>query len=282
MFRVALLLVLSVSGMFLLVVVLGNRFVFYPSSYPEGRWEPAEGGDRWLEETFPAEDGVKLHAWWAPEDKEKTLLWMHGNSGNITHRIEALRDIHGYGLQVFLFDYRGYGKSEGTPSEEGVYRDARAAFRYLVDQKGISPDHLYLFGRSLGGAVATKLATEVDCGGIILQSTFTSIRDMSGASLPIPLLYLVLRTKMDSLSRIDNVGMPLLMIHGSEDDVVPASLGRRLFEAANEPKYWLELDGAGHDDLRGVDPDLYRSTLLRFVKNPQALCASGDSVNKEG
>ncbi len=272
MFRVVLLLTLNVTAMFLLVLLLGNRFVFYPSVYPEGRWDHdgVDGGI--VDETFTTDDGVRLHGWWVPAETETahTLLWMHGNSGNVTHRLEDLRTIHGYGVNVFLFDYRGYGKSEGSPDEEGVYRDARAAYDHV--RKRIPEEDLYLFGRSLGGGVAVKLATEVNCGGLILQSTFTSIRDMSGASLPIPLLYLVLRTEMNSLSRIASVDEPILMIHGVRDDVVPDGLGRRLFDEANDPKYWLEVEEAGHDDLIETAPDRYRSTLLRFLENPEALC----------
>jgi len=277
MIRVGLLLVISAGAMMGLVLLLGNRFVFYPSRYPEGRWDHDLLNEAWTDETFHAPDGVKLHGWWAPADAEHTLLWMHGNSGNVTHRVEELRTIHGYGVRVFLFDYRGYGKSEGTPHEEGVYRDARAAFDHLVEEKDVSPEQLYLFGRSMGGAVATRLATEVECGGLILQSTFTSIRDMAGASLPIPLLHLCLGTTMDSRSRIASIDMPLMVIHGGRDEIVPVRLGRQLFEAGENPKTWLEIEGAGHDEVIESEPDRYRDTLLRFMEDPDAVCASEES-----
>jgi pimeloyl-ACP methyl ester carboxylesterase len=265
--RVILLLFLNTVGMALIVVFLGNRLVFYPSRHPEGTWSPEGLGNRFHDVTFSTDDGCQLHGWWLPADAPETLLWCHGNSGNITHRLDLFQKLTSLDVRILLFDYRGYGKSEGLPDEEGLYRDARAAYRFLTDTKNISPDDLYLFGRSLGGAVATKLATEVNTGGLILESTFTSIPEMSGASMPIPYLYLLLRTKMDSLSRIHQVEAPALHMHGQQDEVIPISLGRRLFERSSDPKAWVEFPEAGHDNVHDSDPARYREAMQCLIKH---------------
>lgn len=268
MLRVLLLLAFNSLAMAVLVALLGHRLVFYPSKHPEGHWEPEGLGTRFQDVTFDTEDNLTLHGWWTPAETEKTLLWCHGNSGNITHRLDLLQFLTEMDLQVLLFDYRGYGRSEGHAHEKGLYRDATAAYRFLCREKDVSPDHLFLFGRSLGGAVATRLASDTPCGGVILQSTFTSIPEMSNASMPIPYLYKLLRAKMNSLSRIDQIDEPTLHIHGDQDSVVPISLGRRLYEHARDPKAWVEFPGAGHDDVKESNPSKYRQLIQKMIDNP--------------
>ncbi len=275
--RVFLLLFLNSVGMALIVAFLGNRLVFYPSRYPEGTWSPDGLNNTFHDITFSTEDGLQLHGWWLPSDTPETLLWCHGNAGNVTHRLDLFQYLAALDIQILLFDYRGYGKSEGQPNEEGLYRDAEAAYRFLTEDRNIPTDDIYLFGRSLGGAVATKLASDVNAGGLILESTFTSIPEMSNASMPIPYLYLLLRTKMDSQSRIHNVTEPALHLHGQRDEVIPMSLGRRLFEQSTEPKAWVEFPEAGHDNVRESNPERYDRAIDCLIKHNSDLdCISRD------
>ncbi len=262
-------LVLFVVSFGLLAVFLWKwewRFIFYPSPYPEGYWNPPELGSKIQEVTFDAPDGLKLNGWWAPgNETDRTLLWMHGNSGNITFRLQDLNLYMEMGLQVLLFDYRGYGKSEGTPSEEGLYQDAEAALSFLTEEIGVQEQDVILLGRSLGGAIATHLALQSDPGGLLLQSPFTSIRDMTGNALPVPGVPQLMTIGLDSTERIQDVSTPVFIIHGSEDGVVPIQFGRRLYELAEEPKWFLEIEGAGHDYLSNVGGDTYRTAVKRFV-----------------
>ncbi len=278
MSRVLVLIAVNCIAMMLVVAFLGNRLVFYPSRHPEGTWSADGLGDQFFDVQFSTEDQVRLHGWWAPAQSEKTLLWCHGNSGNITHRLDLLQFFTTLNVQVLLFDYRGYGKSEGDPHENGLYRDAKAAYRFLVDEQEVSPDQLLIFGRSLGGAIATHLGAGSEHAGVILESTFTNIPDISNASMPIPFLYLFLRARLDALSRIDQINQPTLHLHGRQDEVVPVSLGRRLFEQAVDPKTWIEFPDAEHDDIRESDPDTYRNVLKTMIHHPEKL----DRIHENG
>jgi fermentation-respiration switch protein FrsA (DUF1100 family) len=168
---------------------------------------------------------------------------------------------------VFIFDYRGYGKSEGKPNERGLYADAIAAYEYLVSRDDVEKDHIVFFGRSLGGAVAVELATQKPCEKLILESTFTSIKDMTKEMFNgLPVHYIV-HTKFDSLTKIEKIRVPLLLIHGNQDTVVPFEQGKRLFNAANEPKHFYEILGADHNDTYEVGGRLYFERLSQFIHN---------------
>jgi hypothetical protein len=192
-----------------------------------------------------------------------TLLWCHGNAGNISHRLDNLKLLHDrLALNIFIFDYRGYGRSQGKPSEEGTYRDAEAAVAYLRIRKDIDQDAVIIFGRSLGGAIAVDLASKHQCLGLILESTFSSLAGMF-PYLPtdaIPIKY-------DSLAKIKQVRMPLLMLHGDCDEVVPFQSGRELFEAANEPKEFYTIKGAGHNDTYTTGGEEYLAVFQGFISD---------------
>ncbi len=258
----------------LLLVVLmifEESFIFLPRKHPADTWNVAGSG---IEDAhFEADDGTKLHGWYVPhENPRAVILFCHGNGGNITHRADTLRILHDrVGASVLIFDYRGYGRSEGKPNERGVLADARAARRWLAQREGISKDgiskdgetrKIVLMGRSLGGAVAVDLAATDGARALVLESTFTSIPDMAAEVYPwLPVRRLV-RTKLDSLGKIGAYRGPLLQSHGDADSIVPFELGQRLFEAANEPKQFVTLEGFDHNDFQ---PSTYYDKLTEFL-----------------
>ena len=251
--------------------LLDRQFIFFPDQELVGT--PGDRGLEYEEVFFSASDGVKLHGWFVPSEKEATLLWFHGNAGNIGHRLENLEMLHSrLGVNVFIFDYRGYGRSKGSASEKGTYLDAEAAIEYVRSRQG--PDNkesLVLFGRSLGCAVAVEMATRHRVRGIILESPFTSIRAMGQRTypfLPVGILSRLVEARYDSLSKIGEVHSPLMIIHGDRDDTVPIELARELFEAANEPKRFYTIEGADHNDTYWVGGETYFDALRRFVEDP--------------
>lgn len=189
-------------------------------------------------------DQIKLHGWYVPADPpgELTLLFFHGNAGNISHRIESIWLFHNLGLNVFIIDYRGYGRSDGRPTERGTYTDAEAAWRYLTETKGVKPEDIIIFGRSLGGAVAVELATHHMPATLIIESTFTSGPAMARKLFPLFPGWLCF-IKYDSLKRIGTVQCPVLVIHSPNDDIVPYEHGRKLYAAAPSPKQFFKLRG---------------------------------------
>lgn len=272
MMKVLLLLIIVALTLYIGLRRMERKMLYYPMRYPEGDWDTY-----WfpgvLEDCFiTTSDEVTLHGWFArltPENLEKlpyTLLFFHGNAGNITHRLENVALLIRGGLQVFMFDYRGYGRSQGHPSEQGLYRDGLAAYDYLLSREDVDAEKIILFGRSLGGAVAVEIATQRPCDKLILESTFTSVKDMAHilfGNVPVEMLA---QSRFDSLAKIVTLRMPLLMIHGAEDEVVPFALGQRLFAAANEPKAWYVLDGAGHNDTYVIGGQEYFTRLVRFIQ----------------
>ncbi|MBI4611189.1 MAG: alpha/beta hydrolase [Candidatus Rokubacteria bacterium] len=213
---------------------------------------------------FEAEDGVRLHGWYVPGRLPITLLWCHGNAGNISHRLDNIREIHRrLGLGVFIFDYRGYGRSDGRPGEAGLYRDARAARAALI-REGPSAERIVYFGRSLGAAVAVELALAAPPPpALILETPFLSVAAMANRVLPGA--GLLFKSRYDSLGRIGQLRSRLLILHGDADEVVPHEHGRRLFEAAPEPKAFYTIRGAHHNDTYLVGGRDYWAAWARFI-----------------
>ena len=192
-------------------------------------------------------------------------LVSHGNAGNISHRLDrALLLQARLRSSVFLYDYRGYGASEGSPDEAGTYRDARAAYRYLAEQKQVKADELVLFGESLGSAVSLELALSRPAAALVLEAPFTSVRDMARTTIFAPFAPFV-RTRYESLARISRLRMPLLVVQGDRDEIVPPVQGRRLFDAAPEPKRYFAIPGAGHNDTYLVGGEAYWRTIADFL-----------------
>jgi fermentation-respiration switch protein FrsA (DUF1100 family) len=224
-----------------------DAFVFLPDR--QVPVTPPDLEERWLE----TRDGVRLHAWYAgPLHALATLVWSHGNAGNIAGRVDVLRALAARGLGVLAYDYRGYGRSTGRPSEAGVYRDAEAAFDAVV-RAGTPPGRVVCFGESLGGAVSIELAIRRPCAAVAVVATFTRLRDVAWVHYG-PLALLV-GDRFDALARVGRLRVPFFGAHGQRDDIVPFALGQRLAAAAPDPKQFLALPGRGHNDVLG-DPAL--------------------------
>jgi len=250
-----------------------KRFVFFPSS--EVIYTPQRSGLEYEDVSRTSQDGLRLHGWFVPGDSNVTLLWFHGNGGNIGHRVDELGIIHDrLGVNLLIFDYRGYGKSEGKPSEQGTYLDARAALAHLQTRSDVDPDKIVYFGRSLGAAVAVELATVQPPMAMVLVSPFASIADMARISLRnLPIQWLV-RDRYDSTARISEIRCPLLVLHGDQDETVPIAQGKKLFDAASPPKLFQALPGAGHNDTHLVAGSGYWEALEGFLASLPANQAS--------
>jgi fermentation-respiration switch protein FrsA (DUF1100 family) len=244
---------LIISAMFVYLAVmvsmmfLEESLIFFPSRYPEGNWHPI--GLSFEDANFQAADGTKLHGWYVPREKPKaTILFCHGNAGNITHRADILKNLHDIGASVLIFDYRGYGRSDGKPSEAGVLADARAARAWLAKRENIAQSDIVMMGESLGGAVAVDLAAKDGAKGLVLISTFTNLPDLAAYHYPFFPVRLLMRTKLNAAGQIAKYKGPLLQMHGQVDTIVPIKFGRKLFEAANEPKKFLLFPHHDHND----------------------------------
>lgn len=214
-----------------------------------------------------AEDGVKLHGWFLPaENPRATLLFFHGNAGNISHRMESLEIFHELGLETLIIEYRGYGRSEGRPSENGTYLDAEAAWRYLTEEREVPPHEILLFGRSLGAAIASHLARDRQPMGLILESAFVSVPDLAATLYPFLPVRLLSRFRYNNRDNLQAVTSPVLIVHSRNDEIIPYQHGRRLFAAAGEPKYFLQLRG-GHNDGFMVTGEDYVDGLDDFIRN---------------
>ena len=251
-----------------LALLFEEKLIYFPSERVDVTPEALSLDYRNL--TLSTSDGTIVHGWFLPspaaEPSRYTVLICHGNAGNVADRLDRTLLMHrNLGTNVLLFDYRGFGRSEGSPNEEGTYRDARAAYDYLLNEAGVTPERLILFGESLGAAVAVQLAGEVPAAGLVLEAPFTSIPDMARVAYPfVPPGWI--RTRYDNLAKLPELRLPILIIHGSEDATVPFSHGRRLYEAAREPKRFLAVDGAGHSDSFLVGGDRYWAAWREYLE----------------
>ena len=225
--------------------------VYHPSRILQATG--AELGRPFEDVRFRAQDGVELNGWFFPADPNQpraslAVLLCHGNGGNISHRLDMAQALLSTGVSVFLFDYRGYGRSQGHPSEEGTYLDGAAAYRWL-EQKGFSGGRILLYGESLGGGVAAELATRLACAGLILQSTFTSIADIGADLFPwLPVRWLA-HIEYDTLGKLPRLHVPVLVMHSPADRLIRFRHARLNFAAANDPKLFCELAGDHNDPL---------------------------------
>lgn len=250
-----------------------NRLVYYPLKYPQGFWDQQaqlNAEDVWIRTA----DGVRVHAWWVSQKGARFVtLYLHGNAGNVTHRGSRIREITTAGSSVLMLDYRGYGKSMGRPTERGLYADAQAAYEYLV-RMGYRLEQIVVHGESIGCAVAIDVASRNACGGVVLEAPFTSAADVAQTVLPVvgPLLI----RGFNSARKISRVRAPLLFIQGDRDEIIPLSLGQRLFAAAPAPKtFWL-VEGAHHNDILETAGPQFRQRLQGFYQSLHA--STGDQV----
>ena len=227
-----------------------SALIYYPTLYPEGNWQTEGRGPCSAEDVFfTADDGVKTHGWFLKHPtSSKVLVYYHGNAGSIADRFEWGCQLTQAGASVLMVEYRGYGRSEGKPGEKDFYRDSEAVWSWLVKDAGYGPADIILYGKSLGGAVATDLATRHEPAALILQSTFTSIPDMAKKLIPGVPGFLV-PTKMASIDKVSKLSCPVLVVHSHHDEVVPFSMGKALAERATNLFKFLEFHGFGHNDL---------------------------------
>jgi fermentation-respiration switch protein FrsA (DUF1100 family) len=250
------------AGLTLLLFLFQAHFIYFPIRQLEAT--PAAIGLAYEEVWLETEDGVRLSGWFIPADSaDQVLLFFHGNAGNISHRLESIAVFRRLGLNVFIIDYRGYGQSEGSPDEQGTYLDAVAAWRYLTTERGFEAGQIILFGRSLGGAVAAWLAQQHTPRALILESTFTSIPDMAVRQFPFLPVRLLARFRYDTLAHMPHIDAPILIIHSPADEIIPYSHSRRLFEAAQEPKAFLELTGSHNQGF--LITGQYEADLAAFI-----------------
>lgn len=283
--KMHLLLAAAVSGVVLgayiaaciFLLVAQNRFIFFPTQ--EITATPAEVRldyeDIWLPVADSSQNTEeRIHGWWLPAARQqqgRVLLYLHGNSDNISNNIYHANRFHKLGFSVFLIDYRGYGSSRGSfPTEESVYQDAETAWNYLVEQRRIPPEQIVIYGHSLGGAIAIELASrQPEAAGLIVECSFTSIREMTDYRYPWFVIFPIdqlLTNRFDSLSKVPHLQMPLLFIHGTADETVPYAMSQTLFAAAPQPKQLFTVPGAGHENLAKLGGETYLQTIRDFME----------------
>lgn len=260
--------ILAAGGYLLLIFLIyisQHKLLYYPDSNITRT--PADIGLAYEDVYLETEDSESVHGWFVPAQNSRyTVLFFHGNAGNISGRLETIDLLHELNLNVFIIDYRGYGKSSGRPTEKGTYRDAEAAWNYLKEQRGIPIDSMIVMGRSLGAAIAADLAARIQPAGVILESPFTSVPDMAAELYPwIPARRLA-RFSYPTEENISKIKSPLLIAHSESDEIIPYEHGQLLYEKANQPKTFLDLQG-GHNDGFLATGNLYRERLNIFISN---------------
>ncbi len=264
--------VLGVTGGTLYLVLMSMVYLrqsslVYNPTHPtrEIVHTPAERALAYETVMLHTKDNVQLQGWFVPQMQSPyVVLIFHGNAGNISHRLDTLEIFHRLGVSSFIFDYRGYGQSSGEISEQGTYVDAQAAWQYLTQQKGYRPEQIVIFGRSLGGGVASYLAQQRDAAAVILESTFTSIPDRGAELYPwLPIRWLA-NIEYNNLANVEKISSPLLLMHSPDDEVIPYTHGRRLFQAANAPKQFFQLVGSHNQGFRITEG--YLAALEGFLR----------------
>ncbi len=259
---------LLVSGYLLLVIYtyFNQGAMLYLPNLPgrDHHVTPADAGLEYRNVTLTTEDRLRLDAWYLATPNERgVVLFCHGNAGNISHRVGTLEILHNLGFSILIFDYRGYGHSEGKPDETGTYRDAEAAWQYL-QQQGYRDDQIIIMGRSLGAAIAAELAERHPPGALILESTFTTLPNLAAELYPyLPVRWLS-RFRYETIDRLPLINAPLLIVHSREDEIIPFIHGEQLFKIANPPKQFLELEGGHNDAIHSSRIDYYRNGLDDF------------------
>jgi fermentation-respiration switch protein FrsA (DUF1100 family) len=263
---VSILTILAVIYIIILILflVFQSRFLYFPSKSLD--FTPDEFGMTFEDIFFSAADSIELNGWFIPaEESTGTILFCHGNAGNISHRIESVKIFNDLKMDVFIFDYRGYGKSKGKISENGTYIDSEAALDYLIKVKNKKQSEIIVFGRSLGGSVAAHLAKERKPGALIIESTFTSVNDIASDVYPFLPVRLISRFKYNTLEYVRNTKCPLLVIHSRQDELINFKHGQQLYETAGEPKMFLELTGA-HNEGFILSGKSYIDGIKTFIK----------------
>jgi len=251
------------AGFCILLYISQARLIYYPSR--DIFTTPSQIGLKYEDAHFQSADSTKLHGWFIPADSARGIvLFCHGNAGNISNRFESLEIFHELGLSVFIFDYRGYGKSAGKPTEQGTYLDTEAALKYIIAHQHIAPLEMIFFGRSLGGAIISWLAVRYPPKMLIIESSFTSTADLGSEIYPFVPVKLLLRFKYKTLENLQQIHCPVLVIHSRDDDIIPFEHGQKLFESANEPKHFVEIIGT-HNNGFSISGERYIEGLKSFI-----------------
>jgi len=267
-FRKAVVVVITSAGILLAAMnayfyVQQPHMVFYPLRKIEQT--PDQWGMKYQNVTLSSTAGHKIHGWYIPgKNPNRVLLFFHGNGGNISHRQDSIEIFHHLGLNVFIIDYQGYGKSEGTPGEQAMYDDGRAAFDYLATARKFPKKDIVVFGRSLGGAVAARVAAEKQPGAVVLESTFASLPDVASYYFPFMSKIVLTRYRFNSVKQVKNIHKPLLVLHSRQDDVIPFQSGVKLYNAANNPRLFVEIVGDHNNGFMQSQP-AYEDVLGSFL-----------------
>ena len=248
---------------------LENRLIFHPST--EILRTPRDVGLEYQDIYFTTADNVRLNGWFIPHPQASvTMIWFHGNAGNIADRVDNIKLLHDKTrIGIFIFDYRGYGRSPGSSSETTTYLDGEAAMNFVRSQLRVESKNLVIFGRSLGAAVAAEMASRHDSRAVVLESPFVSIREMAKVILPAVPIGPLLSAKFDVIDKVGKITVPLLVLHGDQDEIIPFEHGKKVFAAAREPKQFYPITGAGHNNTFIAGGNPYYERLRSFIENPR-------------
>ena len=250
----------------LLIRVFEDRMVFFPEPARSSDQTPAQAGVKVEDVFLTTSDGVKIHTWWAETPgAQRTVLYFHGNAGNLSLRLPTIGWLQQLPANVLAVDYRGYGKSEGRPTEEGVYRDGEAAYDYLVREHKIPAEQIVVLGQSLGTTVAVDVASKKPVGAVILEAGFPSAKRVAQVAMRLPGVWLVMRSDFNSARKLKDVRTPVLVAHCRQDPVIPFALGEELYAAANQPNRFVAYQGDCHEPLYSADPRDYAARLRAFL-----------------
>jgi fermentation-respiration switch protein FrsA (DUF1100 family) len=252
-------------GLGLILYFMQPTFLYSPVR--EVIYTPDELGLDFEKVTLKTSDGLRLSGWYIPaENSQLTVLFCHGNGGNMMHRLDSINIFYNLGLNCFIFDYRGYGNSEGKPGEEGTYLDVMAAYKWLTEEKKVPPNNIIVFGRSLGGSIAAQLASKVEVKSLIIESAFTSYVDIGRKFYPYMPVRWFARFNYQTVDYVKDVHCPVMIIHSRNDEIVPFEFGLELYDAANEPKEFVEIFGS-HNDGFLVSSEIYRKAWTEWLKS---------------
>lgn len=255
--------IIAVTGVVVYVRLIEATSIFFPTRTLVAN--PKDIGLEYQDVHFKTSDRVVLHGWFIPVPQAKgTVLIFHGNAGNVGDRLGKIQMFHSLGLNVFIMDYRGYGLSQGRPTEQGIYKDALAAYDHLKETKGLDKTRLIVYGDSLGGTAAIELASRRDVAALIVESTFTSASEMAKKIVPFIPAFL-LSVKFDNMAKIKTIAAPKLFIHSQDDEMIPFSMGQRIYDAASAPKAFLKISGT-HNEGHLTSERIYVAGIRDFLE----------------